>query len=73
MVELTVCREGIPKRQERLIILNSVKINGSYDQNAGDTNVLPLSASKIGGKIKPETQSHQLGPLISCGFEMIDF
>jgi hypothetical protein len=50
-----------------------MKIYGSYDQNAGDTNVLHLSASKIGGKIKPETQSHQLGPLISCGFEMIDF
>jgi hypothetical protein len=50
-----------------------MKIHGSYDQNAGDTNVLPLSPSKIGGKIKPETQSHQLGPLTSCGFEMTDF
>jgi hypothetical protein len=28
----------------------------------GTSMWLPLSASKIGGKIKPETQSHQLGP-----------
>ncbi len=41
--------------------------------SCGGTKVLPLSTSKIGGKIKPQTQSSQLGPLIPCSFEIIDF
>ncbi len=70
IVELSVDR-AFERDKRSSSFFNSMKIHGSYDQNAGDTNVLPLSASKIGGKIKPETQSHQPGPLISCGLRWL--